>query len=227
MTIELADKVVLVTGSSIGIGREVALRFAAEGSRLAITYFEHRAEAEEVATRCLGLGAPDVLTLPLDARDDDSVREVVEGVAGRFGGIDILINNAGIVVWRPFLEQSFGEIEEQLVVNLHGVLKMTWSCLPLVRDAVITIGSGSALHGTPTLAPYCASKWGVRGFTKALALEHPDKRVYAVHPTRTATRMNDFHGDPPGLVADVVVRVARGELDLRPGADVDVRDFGS
>jgi NAD(P)-dependent dehydrogenase (short-subunit alcohol dehydrogenase family) len=225
LTIELGERVVLVTGASIGIGREIALRFAAERSRLALTYFEHRAEAEEVVARCLALGATDVLALPLDARDDDSIREVVEGVAGRFGAIDILVNNAGVVVWRPFLEQGFGEIEEQLLVNLHGVLKLTWSCLPHVRDAIITIGSGSALHGTATLAPYCAAKWGVRGFTKALALEHPEKRIYAVHPTRTATRMNDFHGDPPERVADVVLRVARGELDLEPGADVDVRAF--
>jgi NAD(P)-dependent dehydrogenase (short-subunit alcohol dehydrogenase family) len=225
VTIELADKVVLVTGSSIGIGREIALRFAAEGSRLALTYFEHRAEAEDVVAHCLGLGAPDALALPLDARDDDSIREVVEGVAGRYGGMDFLINNAGVVVWRSFLEQSFGEIEEQVTVNLLGVMKMTWTCLPLVRDAVITITSGSALHGTATLAPYCASKWGVRGFTKALALEHPDRRIYCVHPTRTATRMNDFHGERPERVAEIVLQVARDELDLEPGADVDVRDF--
>lgn len=214
----------LVTGASIGIGREVALRFAAAGSRLALTYFEHRTDAEEVAKLSLGLGAPDVLIMPLDAGDDESVREVVEGVAGHFGGLDILINNAGVVVWRPFLEQSFAEIEGQLTVNLLGVLKMTWSCLPLVRDAVITIGSTSALHGTATLAPYCASKWGVRGFTKALALEWPEKRIYAVHPTRSATRMNDFVGASPGHVADVVLRVARGELDLEPGADVSLHD---
>lgn len=224
-TIDLSGKVVLVTGAGIGIGREIALKFAADGCILALTYLEHRAEAEEVARLCLGLGAPDVLVLPLDTTDDDSIRSVVEGVADRFAGVDILINNGGVVVWRPFLEQSLGEIEEQLTVNLLGVLKMTWSCLPLVRDAVITIGSGSALHGTATLASYCASKWGVRGFVKALALEHPEKRIYAVHPTRTATRMNDFRGQPPERVADIVLQVARGGLDLEPGADVDVREF--
>ena len=225
MTVELANRVVLITGASIGIGREIALKFAAEGCRLALTYLEHRAEAEETARLCLGLGSPDVLVLPLEATDDDSVREVVEAVDDRFGGVDILINNAGVVVWRPFLEQSPGEIEQQLIVNLLGVLKLTWRCLPIVRDAVITIGSGSAMHGTATLAPYCASKWGVRGFTKALALEHPEKRIYAVHPTRTATRMNDFRGEPPERVAGIVLQVARGGLELEPGADVDVRDF--
>jgi len=225
LTVELADKVVAITGAGIGIGREIALRFAAEGSRVAVTYREHRTEAEEVARRCLAFGAPDVLVASLDATDDVSICEAVERIAERFGAVDILINNAGVVVWRPFLEQSFAEIEHQIAVNLLGVMKVTWSCLPLVRDAVITIASGSALHGTATLAPYCAGKWGVRGFVKALALEHPDKRMYCVHPTRTATRMNDFHGEPPERVADVIVRVAAGEIEVEPGGDVDLRDY--
>lgn len=225
MTIDLAGKVVVVTGAGIGIGHETALRFAGEHSSLVLTYLEHRAEAEETARRCRGLGSPDVLTAPVDVTDDGSVRELVGRIADRFGAIDILINNAGVVVWRPFLQQTLGEIEHQVAVNLLGVMRVTWNCLPLVRDAVITVASGSALHGTATLAPYCAGKWGVRGFVKALALEHPDRRMYCVHPMRTATRMNDFRGEPPGRVAEIVLRVARGDVDVEPGGDVDVRDF--
>lgn len=225
MTVQLAGKVVVVTGAGIGIGHETALRFAAERSSLALTYLEHRAEAEDTARRCRGLGSPDVLTVPVDVTDDRGVREAVGRIAERFGGIDILINNAGVVVWRPFLQQSLAEIEHQVAVNLMGVMRVTWNCLPLVRDAVITVASGSALHGSATLAPYCAAKWGVRGFVKALALEHPDRRMCCVHPARTATRMNDFRGEPPGRVAEIVLRVARGEVDVEPGGDVDVRDF--
>jgi NAD(P)-dependent dehydrogenase (short-subunit alcohol dehydrogenase family) len=65
----------------------------------------------------------------------------------------------------------------------------------------------------------------LRGFTKALAKEHPGLRLYNVHPAVTATRMNDFKGMDPARVAEVIVRVARGELELEPGADVDLRDF--
>jgi NAD(P)-dependent dehydrogenase (short-subunit alcohol dehydrogenase family) len=224
VSIDLSGKTVLVTGASIGIGREIALRFAAAGCKLALTYFEHRAEAEAVVARCLDLGAPDVVLVSLQLSDDDSVRTLVERVIDHFGVVDILVNNAGVVVWRPFLEQDFGEIESQVAVNLLGLMKLTWVFLPMVSDAVIDICSTASLHGTPTLAPYCASKWGVRGFTRALALEHPEKRIVSVHPSVTATRMNDMQGMPPERVAEVVLRVVRGEIAFEPGGDVDVRE---
>ena len=214
----------MVTGASLGIGRETAFGFAAAGSRLALTYREHGDEAAEVARRCRELGSPDVLIVRLDLADEQSTRQCVLQVERRFRGLDILVNNAGAVVWRPFLEQSLEEIEQQIQVNLTGTLRLTWLLLPLVSDAVIVIGSTASLHGTRTLAPYCASKWGLRGFVKALAKEQPDKRIAAIHPTVTATRMNDFQGMDPEKVADIVLRVARGELVVEPGGDVDVRD---
>jgi len=222
---DLAGRTVLVTGASIGIGREVALQFAAAGCRLALTYFEHRAEAEEVAQRCRGLGAPDVITVSLQLADDDSIRMLFETVIDRFGALDILVNNAGVVVWKPFLEQDFGELETQLAVNLVGVMKLTWVFLPLVGDAVISIGSTATLHRSRTPPTYCATKWGLRGFVKALALEHPGKRIVSVHPTVTATRMNDMQGMPPERVAEVVLRVARGDIEVESGGDVDVREY--
>jgi len=225
--IELADKVVLVTGASIGIGREIALRFAAAGSRLALTYFEHKAEAVEVAERCRGLGAPDVIMASLQLASDDSIRTMLEAVIDHFGAVDIIVNNAGVVVWKPFLEQDFGELETQLAVNLTGVMKLTWVFLPMVNDAVITIGSTATLHQSRTPPTYCATKWGLRGFVKALALEHPGKRIVSVHPTVTATRMNDMQGMPPERVAEVVMRVACGDIEVEPGGDVDVREHAN
>lgn len=225
MGIDLAGRTVLVTGASIGIGRAVALQFAAAGCRLALTYFEHRAEAAEVAERCRGLGAPDIVAVSLQQADDDSIRTLLETVIDRFGALDVLVNNAGVVIWKPFLQQDFGEIESQLAIDLQGLIKMTWVFLPMVSDAIINIGSSASLHGTATLAPYCAAKWGVRGFTKALALEHPDRRIVCVHPGHTATRMNDMQGMPPERVAEVVLRVARGEIEFEPGGDVDVREY--
>ncbi len=225
MGTDLGGRVVLVTGASIGIGREIALRFAAAGCRLALTYFEHRAEAEEVAERCRGLGSPDVVLCSLQLADEDSIRTVVECVIDRFAAVDVMVNNAGVISWKPFLEQDFGEVDDQVNVNLLGVMKLTWCFLPLVADAVITIGSTATLHQSRTPPTYCATKWGLRGFVKALALEHPDKRIVSVHPTVTATRMNDMNGMSPERVAAVVFRVASGDIEVESGGDVDLRDF--
>ena len=214
-----------MTGASIGIGRETAFRFAAAGCRVALTYFEHRAEAEAAAQRCLGLGAPDAFAISLQLSDVGDECRVVEAVVERFGGLDILVNNPGVISWKPFLEQDFGEIDEQILVNLLGVMKLTWCALPHVHDAVITVGSTATLHQSHTPPPYCAGKWGLRGFVKALALEHPEKRIVSVHPTVTATRMNDMRGMSPERVADVIFRVAAGEIEVEPGGDVDLRDY--
>jgi NAD(P)-dependent dehydrogenase (short-subunit alcohol dehydrogenase family) len=222
---DLAGRIVLVTGASLGIGRAIALQFAAAGCRLALTYFEHQAEAEEAAELCRGLGAPDVVTASLQLADDDSMRTLLETVIDHFGSVDILVNNAGVIVWRPFLEQDFGELETQIAVNLTGVMKLTWAFLPLVSDAVICIGSTATLHQSSTPPTYGAAKWGLRGFVKALALEHPEKRIVSVHPTVTATRMNDMRGMSPDRVAEVVLRVARGEIEVEPGGDIDVQKY--
>ena len=225
MGTDLAGRVVLVTGASIGIGRETALRFAAAGCRLALTYFEHRAEAEGVAVRCRELGAPEVVLSSLQLADEDSIRTLVECVIDRFEAVDVLVNNAGVISWKPFLEQDFGELDAQIEINLLGVMKLTWCLLPLVTDAMITVGSTATLHQSRTPAPYCATKWGLRGFVKALALEHPDKRIVSVHPTVTATRMNDMRGMPPERVADVIFGIAAGDIAVETGGDVDLRDY--
>jgi NAD(P)-dependent dehydrogenase (short-subunit alcohol dehydrogenase family) len=223
-SVDLSGKTVLVTGASLGIGREIAFGFAAERSRLALTYLEDEAEARAAAARCRELGAPEVTLHRLDLGDEASVRACADEVLVAHGGLDILVNNAGVVVWRPFLEQSFDEIDAQIGVNLLGTMKLTHLLLRHVHDAVIVIASTASLHGTASLAVYGASKWGVRGFVKALAKEHPERRIVAVHPTVTATRMNDFRGMAPERVAAVVLVVARGQLELVPGADIDVRD---
>jgi NAD(P)-dependent dehydrogenase (short-subunit alcohol dehydrogenase family) len=77
------------------------------------------------------------------------------------GALDVLVNNAGVISWRPFVEQGFVDLDTQ--VNVTGVMKLTWCFLPLVSDAVITVGSTAALHRSRTPPPYCATKRGPRG----------------------------------------------------------------
>ena len=144
---------------------------------------------------------PDAFAVSLRLADEDSICTLLERVIDRFGALDILVNNAGVVSWRPLLEQDFGELDARVNVNLLGVMKLTWCFLPLLTDAVITVGSTATLHQSRTPPPYCATKWGLRGFVKALAVERPGKRF-----------------------ADVVLQVARGDLEVEPGGDVDVRE---
>jgi NAD(P)-dependent dehydrogenase (short-subunit alcohol dehydrogenase family) len=224
--IPLSGRAVLITGASGGIGRETAFAFAREGTRLALTCRDRAEECGRVAERCEELGSPQALAVRLDLGDDASIRACVRLVVDAFKRLSILVNNAGIAVWKPFVEQSFDEIEEQLRVDLEGQLKLTRECLRHLDDAVINIASGAATHPHATLPTYSAAKFGLRGFTKNLALELPGMRAYVVNPRMVRTAMSGYRGTMlPEQVAEVVVRVARGDLDVEPRADVDVEEY--
>lgn len=222
----LKDKVVFVTGSSIGIGRAIAFEFAKEGCKLIITYRSNKIEAEKVVKKCRELGSPDVLLLKLDVMDNDSIKNSVTEVKKHFGEIDILVNNAGYLVWVPLSRQTFEEIEKCIRTNLEGLIKMTLVCLPLVRSLIINIASKTGTIAEIHATTYGATKWGVRGFTKALALELPKElKTYAINPAGTATQMNDFMGTPPEEVGKIIVSLAKGKYNLPSGSDVNIWEY--
>jgi len=222
---QLRNKVVLVTGSSQGIGRATALRFAEEGCRVVITYHRDDRGAEEASERCLRLGAPRTMVLQLDVTDDYSIARAVGTAVDELGAIDVLVNNAGVLVRKRLEEQSPEEIEVQVRTNLEGTIKMTRACLPHLREAVINVTSLTALRGYPSLGTYAASKAGIIAFTRTLADEIGPRRAYNVFPNATATRMTNFHGDPPEEVAEAIVRLARGDYAVPNGGDVKVGDL--
>ncbi len=213
--------VVLITGSSEGIGRETAFKFAEEGCVLVITYNSHKKEGEQTAKKCLELGAAEVLLLPLNVSDDKSIKNCVKAVVKKFKHISVLVNNAGVLKWNNFKSQSFDDIAEQVNVNLTGLMKMTHEALPFVKDMIINIASGAGKTAYDTLVPYCATKFGVRGFTQGLAQELKIP-VYAVNPGMTATRMTNFKGVPPEKVAQVIFNTAKGKYKVKSGGDIDV-----
>ncbi len=221
----MKGKTVLITGGSIGIGREDAYGFAAEGCRLAITYNTHKQEAEETAAKCRGLGAQECIAVRLDISDEKSIVRALREVTFAFNQISILVNNAGIIIWKHLGEQTFRDIEVQLRTNLEGLIKMTMMSLPYVKEMVINMASAAGLDGYEYLTTYCATKWGVRGFTKALAQEFPGRKVYAVNPGIIATQMNDFQGMPPERVAEVIVNLAKGMYNVQSGDDVNIWDY--
>ena len=221
----MTDKVILVTGASNGIGRETAFTFAAEGAKVILTYCNDRPNGRNTEKRCRELGASDTLLIQLDLRDNKSISKAVEKAVKTFGKIDILINNAGVSVWKPLKKQNLADIEDQVRTNLEGLIKMTLSCLPHVKDMIINIASGAGQTAFADLAPYCATKFGVRGFTQALAQEVVRPKIYAVNPDMTKTRMSGFQGRPPEQVARVVFNTAKGKYRKRSGSDINVWDY--
>jgi short-subunit dehydrogenase len=222
MTYLLADKVVLITGGSIGIGEATALAFAPKACRLILTYRTHPQELEKVAAECLKLGAAEVYTIQLDVAKDESIKQVVKEVVGKYGQIDVLINNAGIVLWKHFADQTWKEIEDQLRINLEGLIKMTKASLPHIKGVIVNLSSAGGLKGYEDITVYCATKFGVRGFSQALAEEMESVRVYSINPGVIATQMNEFQGLPPTVVADAVLDAVTGQSKIPSGGDVNI-----
>ncbi|MEK6925911.1 MAG: SDR family oxidoreductase [Nanoarchaeota archaeon] len=226
---ELKEKVVLITGSSLGIGKASAIEFAKEGAKVVVTYNSHKKDAEKVLKECKKL--TDAIMIQLDVTKMDSIKNCVEKTIDEFGAIDVLVNNAGVLVEKNLLEQSFDEIKFGLDVNLTGLINMTKIVLPYMLEEegiIINIASVAGKRVKwPDVSIYTASKFGVRGFTQCMAKEYEGKniRFYAVNPGGTATQMNNFDGISPEKVAKVIVKTAKENLGKKSGDDVDVPDY--
>lgn len=218
----LKNKVVVITGSSHGIGEQTAYQFAKEKCKIVVTYYVAQKEGKKVAKKCKELGASKVLLQNLDVTNNKSIKTAVKNIIDEFHKIDILINNAGAVIWKPLRKQSLEDIEKQIRTNLEGLIKMTGECLPFIKESIINIASGAGKTAYSDLTAYCATKFGVIGFTQALSQELSNIKVYAVNPGLTATRMTDFAGDDPAKVAKVILNTAKGEYGINSGGDVDV-----
>src|SRR3989344_7271920 len=207
-------KSVFISGGATGIGAATAAKFLSAGWRVAIGYHNQKPEARSGA-----------LAVPLDLRDDESIRQAAAEVLKEFGSIDVLINNAGILRSGFLHERSFTDIHEEIAVNLEGMIKLTKELLPKVNEVIINIGSGLGFVGKKRLTVYAATKWAVRGFTKSLAKETPGLRAYAVHPALTATAMGSPKGMAPSWVAGVIFDLATGRLRRDSGAEISMRDY--
>jgi NADP-dependent 3-hydroxy acid dehydrogenase YdfG len=216
----LAGNVVLVTGAGRGLGKELALAFAQAGANIvasARTDGEIAATAEEI--EALGRRA---LTIVADVTQEDQVRTMVDQALYEFGQVDILINNAGMAVYGPFVEQKAADWRAMIETNLMGTLHCTHAMLPSMlargEGLIINIASVAGIHGLPNEAVYCASKHGVKGFTDALAVELKEQgiRVCGIYPGGMNTPFWDvqtYGGDrsrimDPAKVAEMVVAVA-------------------
>lgn len=215
---DLSGKIVLITGGSKGIGEAIAYAFAKEKAKVIVTYNSDSGAAEKVRNRCLELGSLEVLSLKLDVRDSSSIKNCISEIEKKFGHIDILINNAGVIGWEKFEHESFEEIENQVRTNLEGMIKMTSAAFPQIKEGIINIASRAGHVPYPGRSVYCATKFGVIGFTKSLVLEYPDLKILSVSPGATKTEMWNFDsGVDPAKVADIIVKGWKGEIPLKDG----------
>ena len=161
----------LVTGAASGIGRATAALFAAERASVAATDVVPEG-LEDLVDEVRSAGG-DIRAFPMDVADDASVRRVVEQIAAALGGIDILVNCAGVSIAAPFGDESAWQ--KTLDVNLNGTMRTVRAALPYLEQSgagrVVNIASTEGLGATPLLSPYTASKHAVIGLTRALAVE--------------------------------------------------------
>lgn len=171
---ESSGRSVLVTGASRGIGAEIARAFAGNGDRVGLHFAHSRTRAEEVLTSLAGTGH---VLGRADLRDPDEIRLMVDTVATALGGIDVLVNNAGVFMAHPIESVDYGRWQsawaETLGVNLVGAANVTWCALQhMPRHAharIVNVGSRGAFRGEPKNPAYGASKAGLAAFGQSLA----------------------------------------------------------
>lgn len=233
----LQDQVALITGANRGIGRAIALAFAHEGARTAVTGRD-LARCQPVVSEIVSQGGT-AQPFVLDVTQDAGVATAVDRVLSTWGRIDILVNSAGIIQYHtPVWETSIEDWDTIMQVNLRGTFLCCHAVVPHMRarghGTIINIASSSARMADDDMGPYTASKWGVAGYTTSLArsLRPHGIRVNGLNPGWVDTDMSrafDPKGDPewstPEEIAQAALYLAtRAPRDMT-GQFIDI--FGS
>ncbi|MFP3459672.1 glucose 1-dehydrogenase [Arthrobacter globiformis] len=220
---ELEGKVALVTGGGQGIGRGIVDRFLEEGAQVAVV--QRRALGEEL------LRQPGILGIQADLGDPAAIKEAADQAAGHFGGIDIVVNNAGIMFERSVADIRLDEWDLMMAINMRAPLFLAQAALPHLQrrggGSIINVGSIEGLSANPLHAAYCASKAGVHGMTRAMAVDlgKDGIRCNAIAPGWIASELSEnYLGSQPDAAG---AREALNRLHAvgRVGQPSDVGDL--
>ena len=211
----------LVTGASRGIGRAVALAFAAEGASVALNFAGNVAAAEAVRAEIESAGGKAIL-VPADVSDENAVEDMVKTVTEAFGSIDILINNAGITRDGLLLRMKEEDWDAVLNTNLKGVFLCTKAVSKFMMKKrygrIVNMASVVGVTGNASQANYAAAKAGVIGFTKAMAKELASRGI-----TVNAIAPGFIRSDMTDVLPDKVKEAMLAEIPLgRAGEPADV-----
>jgi 3-oxoacyl-[acyl-carrier protein] reductase len=199
MTKKLEGKIALVTGGSRGIGAAIAKRLAADGANVAITYTKGADAAASVVKEIERAGGK-AMAIQADAADAAAVKAAVEKTFTTFGRLDVLVNNAGTAIPKPFEEATLEEMDRVLDINVRGVYVATQAALKHMKSGGRVIMIGSAVGervAAPGLVPYAGTKGAVKMFTQALAREIGSRGITVnnVQPGPIDTELNPASGD--------------------------------
>jgi NAD(P)-dependent dehydrogenase (short-subunit alcohol dehydrogenase family) len=183
--LKLRECVAVITGAGGGIGKSIAIAFAAEGAHVVVADID--SAAGEQTTKEIQEKNGQAISLHADVSDPDSVEKLTKSALSRFGRIHILVNNAAIQVSKTVTDTTVEEWNRQMAVNVGGVFLCSRSFLPHLRQTrgvIINLSSVNAFFVEPACAGYCATKAAIIGLTKAMAIDHGREgvRVHAICP---------------------------------------------
>ncbi|MGH9518433.1 MAG: 3-hydroxybutyrate dehydrogenase [Terriglobales bacterium] len=171
---KMQDKIAIVTGSAAGIGKEIAITYAREGAKVVIADMNKDA-AEATAAQLRGTGAQ-AMSVAMDVTDEAAVNAGVAAVVKAWGGVDVLVSNAGIQIVHPLEEFTLAEWKKMLAIHLDGAFLTSKACLPHMYaggrgGSVIFMGSVHSKEASMLKAPYVTAKHGLIGLAKVIAKE--------------------------------------------------------